>query len=102
MIGPTMAKLPGLFKRDGIYQLCVVVPKRLQALYSGKTKLIQSLSTANRYEVGVLGSLHRAKMLGHFAQNGQLAHQFNLKHENEPITPQAAQHPTSSRLSPIG
>lgn len=65
-----MAKLPGLFRRDGIYQLRVVVPKRLQALYSGKTKLIQSLSTTNRFEAGVLGSLHRAKLLGHFARNG--------------------------------
>jgi integrase len=75
-----MAKLPGLFKRDGIYQLRVIVPKHLCPLYSPKTKLIQSLGTTDRREAAIRGSLHRAKVLGHFAQNGSPQDLPKLEH----------------------
>ena len=65
-----MAKLPGLFRRDGIYQLRVVIPTHLQVVYGGRTKFTQSLGTTNRREAGLLGTVHRARTLAHFANGG--------------------------------
>lgn len=34
----TMAKLPGIFQRDGIDQIRVVIPQHLQATFGGEPK----------------------------------------------------------------
>ncbi len=44
---PTMAKLPGLSLRTGVYQLRVLAPLDLQAAYGGRTRLSESLATSD-------------------------------------------------------
>lgn len=53
-----MAKLPGIFQRDGIDQIRVVIPRHLQATFGGRTKIIQSLGTTNRRDASILGTMH--------------------------------------------
>jgi integrase len=62
-----MAKLPGLFKRCGTYHLRIMVPLDLRGLYSGKSKIIRSLSTAVPFEANRIGLSHRAEALHTFA-----------------------------------
>ncbi len=61
-----MAKLPGLYPREGVYQLRVMVPKDLRAAYAGKTRLTFSLSTGNHREAARLGAAKRAEVLEEF------------------------------------
>jgi len=70
-----MAKLPGLFQRDGIYQIRVVIPQHLQATFGGRTKIIQSLSTTNRRDASILGAMHRAKLLTQFSGDRHVWHE---------------------------
>jgi integrase len=62
----TMAKLPGLFLREGVYQLRVMVPKDLSAAYGGKTRLTYSLTTGNHREASLRGAAKRAEVLAEF------------------------------------
>jgi integrase len=63
----TMAKLPGLFQRDGSYHLRVVVPNDLRPSYD-KTTIRQSLGTASAREAALRGATKRAELLAEFAQ----------------------------------
>ncbi len=63
-----MAKLPGLFQRGGVFQLRVVVPLDLRPSYNGKTKLVQSLLTANHREASLRATQERAKLLEEFGR----------------------------------
>ena len=61
-----MAKLPGLFQREAVYQLRVVIPLDLRTTYSGKTKLVQSLNTKSPREAALAATQERAKRLEEF------------------------------------
>lgn len=50
MTRKTVAKPLGLFQRNGVYQLRVMIPTELQAAFEGRTKIIQSLGTRDRNE----------------------------------------------------
>lgn len=63
-----VAKLPGLFQRGGVYQLRVVVPLDLRAIYNGRTKLVTSLDTSDHREASLKGAQARANQLGEFDQ----------------------------------
>ena len=62
----TMAKLPGLHARGGVYQLRVVVPLLLREAYQGRTKLIESLKTTDRRTAAIEGAKRRAAVLQEF------------------------------------
>jgi hypothetical protein len=62
----TMAKLPGLFVREGVYQLRVMVPKDLHTAYGAKTRLTYSLATGNHREATLRGTTKRAEVLAEF------------------------------------
>lgn len=64
----TMAKLPGLHARAGVYQLRVMIPLDLQAAFGGRTKLIESLNTADNSTAKLLGTALRAVRLSEFDQ----------------------------------
>ena len=55
-----MAKLPGLHLRGGVYQLRVVVPLDLRPAHGGRTKISESLATADYHEAARLGVNRRA------------------------------------------
>lgn len=65
--GTKMARLPGLFQRDGIHYLRTVIPLDLQATY-GTTKRVQSLQTRDSQTAKVAGTALRAELLGEFAR----------------------------------
>jgi hypothetical protein len=67
----TMAKLPRLFLRDGVYQVRVVVPMDLRAAYNGKPKFIRSLGTSIHREAAVAGAAKRAELLQEFEQSAR-------------------------------
>jgi integrase len=67
-----VAKLPGLFQRAGVYQLRVVVPLDLKAVYGNKSKLVQSLETSDRKEASLLATQERAKLLEEFKEKRRL------------------------------
>jgi integrase len=62
----TMAKLPGLYERGGVYQLRVVIPLALRDAYQGRTKLIESLKTTDRRTAAIEGAKRRAALLQEF------------------------------------
>jgi len=62
----SMAKLPGLHERGGVFQLRVVIPLDLRPAYSGRTKLVQSLKTKDRREASAEGARLRADLLQEF------------------------------------
>lgn len=70
----TMAKLPGLFQRDGIFQIRVMIPRHLRVTLGGRTKIVQSLGTADRREAGILGALCRARLLARFSGDHLVEH----------------------------
>jgi len=43
-----MAKLPGLYEREGVYQLRVMVPTDLRPHYGGRSRLVESLGATAR------------------------------------------------------
>ena len=43
----TMAKLPGLFPRNGVWTLRVMIPLDLQPSYGARSKIIESLQTGD-------------------------------------------------------
>lgn len=63
-----MATLPGLFQRNGVYQLRVMIPKDLQQAYGGRSKLVESLSTSDNQTAKLLGTALRAARLAEFDQ----------------------------------
>jgi integrase len=62
----TMAKLPGLHTRGGVYQLRVVIPLDLRPSFGGQTKITHSLKTTDRREASLVGSKRRAELLQEF------------------------------------
>ncbi len=62
----TMAKLPGLHERGGVYQLRVVIPLDLRMAFGGRTKVVQSLKTADHREASIEGARRRAELLQDF------------------------------------
>ena len=62
----TMAKLPGLHERGGVYQLRVVIPLALRDAYQGRTKLVESLKTTDRRTAAIEGAKRRAAVLQEF------------------------------------
>ena len=42
-----MAKLPGLYEREGVYQLRVMVPTDLRPHYGGRSRLVESLGATD-------------------------------------------------------
>ena len=62
----TMAKLPGLHERGGVYQLRVVIPLDLRPAFGGRAKVIHSLKTTDRREAALAGSKRRAELLQDF------------------------------------
>ena len=62
----TMAKLPGLHERGGVFQLRVVIPLDLRTSFGGRTKVIHSLKTADRREASIAGARRRAELLQEF------------------------------------
>ena len=64
----TMARLPGLFQRGDAWQVRVMIPKDLQTVYSGRSKLVEALGTTDRSTAKVLGTARRAILLAEFDQ----------------------------------
>jgi len=64
----SMAKLPGLHQRNGVWTLRVMIPLELQPSYEGRTKLIESLKTGDSAQAKVRGTLRRAELLAEFEQ----------------------------------
>ena len=62
----TMAKLPGLHPRGGVYQVRVVIPVELRDAYQGRTKIIESLKTTDRRTAAIEGAKRRAAHLEEF------------------------------------
>jgi integrase len=82
----TMAKLPGLFKREGIYQLRIMIPKDLQEAYEGRTKVIESLGVSSSDEAKTKGVLKRGEWLTQFSQK-----RLELNpHQVDMVTPELA------------
>lgn len=67
MKAQTMAKLPGLFQRAGVYQLRVMVPLDLKAAYGGRARLNTSLGTADHRAATLKATKLRAEVLQEFA-----------------------------------
>jgi len=61
-----MAKLPGLFQRGAVFWLRVMIPLDLQPAYAGRSKLVQSLDTADWREASRRGAQRRAELLDEF------------------------------------
>ncbi|WP_162910300.1 site-specific integrase [Azohydromonas sediminis] len=61
-----MAKLPGLFKRGGVYQLRTMIPKDLQGAFGGRCKLVESLGVTDADRAKVEGTVRRATHLAEF------------------------------------
>lgn len=81
-----VAKLPGLFQRDGVYQLRTIVPHELKTAFSGKSKLVKSLGTRNHREAVLQGTQERARLLEEFSQQ-----HLRLKpHKLDIVTPEMA------------
>ncbi len=68
-----MAKLPGLYEREGVFQLRVMVPADLRAHYGGRTKLVESLGTTDRATANRTGTARRALRLAEFDDMRELA-----------------------------
>lgn len=68
-----MAKLPGLYQRDGVYQLRVVVPPDLRHKYGGRTTLRESLHTRHLQEARTKGTAARALRLVEFDEHRKQA-----------------------------
>lgn len=64
----TMAKLPGLFERDGVYYLRVMIPKDLREAYGAREKFVESLNTRDNRQARFLGTQMRASRLAEFEQ----------------------------------
>ena len=64
----TMAKLPGLFKREGVYQLRTMIPMDLQGVYQGRAKIVESLGITSADAAKTVGTAHRAMRLAEFEQ----------------------------------
>lgn len=62
----TMAKLPGLHLRQGVWQLRTVIPKGLQAAYGNRTKIMESLGTGDAAVARTLGTVQRGIRLAEF------------------------------------
>ena len=62
----TMAKLPGLFQRNGVWTLRVMIPLPLQASYGNRSKLIESLQTTDSAPAKIRGTARRAELLAEF------------------------------------
>lgn len=58
-----MAKLPGLFQREGVYHRRVMIPKVLQSAYGGTAKQIGSFGTSDHQTAKVIGTGLRARRL---------------------------------------
>jgi len=84
----SMAKLPGLLKRGGVYHLRVMVPLDLRDAREGRTKIIKTLDTADRQEASLRGVHLRAQWLARF--------QTLRKHPGDPL----AQPEASAPLTP--
>ena len=63
-----MAKLPGLFQRESVCQLRVMIPKDLQSAYGGTAKRVESLGTSDHQTAKVVGTGLRATRLAEFEQ----------------------------------
>jgi len=66
MKNDTVAKLPGLFQRGGVWQLRVVVPLDVREAYAGRSKLVRSLGTSDHREASRKGTQARAELLHEF------------------------------------
>ena len=66
-----MAKLPGLFKRNGIYYLRVVIPKSLRRRAEDSTKVVKSLHTSDYQQARTAGAVQRATFLTEFSRIAQ-------------------------------
>jgi hypothetical protein len=64
----TMAKLPGLFQRNGVWTLRVMIPLELQPSYGSRSKIIESLQTGDYDQAKVRGTQRRAALLEEFQQ----------------------------------
>ena len=64
----TVANLPGLHQRSGVYQLRVMVPLDLQQAYEGRSKVIRSLGTGDWREAFRRGVAARAELLKEFGE----------------------------------
>lgn len=62
-----VAKLTGLKKRGGVYQLRVLIPEGLQDLYDGRSRITKTLKTGDHRESVLRGTSLRAKFLEEFA-----------------------------------
>jgi integrase len=83
----TMAKLPGLFKREGVYQLRTMIPKDLQGVYQGRAKIVESLGITSADAAKTVGTAHRAMRLAEFEQKRRELNPQTL----DKITPELAQ-----------
>jgi integrase len=63
----TMAKLPGLFQRAGVWTLRVMIPLDLQGAYQGRAKVLESLHTTDNAEAKLKGTARGAEWLATFA-----------------------------------
>lgn len=64
----TMAKLPGLFQRAGVWTLRVMIPLDLQGAYQGRSRIVESLQTTESADAKVKGTVRRAEWLAAFEQ----------------------------------
>jgi hypothetical protein len=81
-----MATLTGLFLRNGVWQLRVVVPNDVRPAYNGRVKIDQSLGTSARREAVLLGTEERAKLLAEFELHRQALNPQRL----DTVTPEMA------------
>lgn len=64
----TMAKLPGLFQRKGIWTLRVMIPLDLQSAYAGRSKVVRSLQTGDHSEAKSKAKTLHAEWAAEFDQ----------------------------------
>lgn len=65
----TMAKLLGLFPRDGVWYIRVLVPKDLQDHFGNDSgKVVKSLKTRDYSEAKARATMFRAEMVAAFDQ----------------------------------
>ena len=82
-----MAKLPGLFQRNGVWTLRVMTPLELQPSYEGRSKIIESLKTGDYDKAKRLATAWRADLLEEFERK-----RIELNPQRvERVTPQMAQ-----------
>jgi hypothetical protein len=65
---PDMAKLPGLFPRNGAGYLRVVIPHELSTVCASKRAIVESLRTKAVLQAKVKATIRRATLLARFEQ----------------------------------